>query len=98
MKDRFISCQPGLSGTRKWNHKGRALEVKNFSSCIKNCGQSASNERYESKNNYQLDLVFDREDNVITVCEMISTFGAEKSVINHGYFDRILTLEYLFKF
>ena len=80
---------------------------------------------------YQIDLVFDRSDNVMTICEikyykklvdasviadverkisllpkhgkktiqriLITTEGAAKALLDRNYFDRVITLEEIFK-
>ncbi len=85
----------------------------------------------EENPGFQIDLIFDRDDSVITVCEikysknlvktkvieefekklellpnpkqkvihkvLICSNGAEKTLINQGYFDRIITLDDLLK-
>jgi len=108
-----------------------------FSGVAYHSGPFFNRETSAQKSGFQLDLVFERQDRVITLCEikylnrpvdktiirefeqklalfnlfiqnakktsytlqkvLISAQGADESVINSGYFDRILVLEDLFK-
>ncbi len=84
----------------------------------------------QAEQGFQIDLLFDRQDRVVTLCEikytraavgkkviadiekkiayfpnpknrviekvLISAQGADNTIVNSGYFDRIITLEELF--
>lgn len=106
-------------------------QILEFSSVRYRTGAFFNRATIESNPGYQIDQVFDRDDQVIVLCEikylnrkvplkviqdfekklelfgdtdkktiqkvLITAFGAEQSVINRGYFDRIITLRDFFK-
>ncbi len=111
-------------------HHHLIAKILEFSSVRYRAGSFFNRASMHSDPGYQLDLVFDRDDNVLVLCEikylkqkvplkviydfekklelfgetknktiqkvLITTFGAEPSVIRRGYFDRIITLQDFF--
>ena len=104
--------------------------VLGFAAVVYKAGAFFNRATNKVDSGYQIDLVFDRADNVYTICELkyvqakvnlkiiaefekklalfpnpkqktiqkvlITTEGAEQSLINRGYFDRIITLADIF--
>src|SRR3990167_2350843 len=113
------------------NHHHVIARLLGFGAVRYRSGAYFSKRTNENDPGYQLDLVFDRNDHVCTVCEIkysptpvttsviaefdkkinlftkpkhatlhkvfITVSGADQSVINKNYFDRIITIEDLFK-
>lgn len=105
-------------------------DILRFSGVHYQSGTYFSRKTSKELPNFQIDLLFERDDNVITICEvrytknpmgssvigeferklanfpnpknktlhkvLISSNGAERSVVNQGYFDKIITLDDLF--
>jgi AAA+ ATPase superfamily predicted ATPase len=113
---------------RRYHHS--IAKQLGFSAVRYRSGSYFSRSTAKGEPGFQIDLLFDRDDNVVTVCEikylrskvpskiihdtdkklallpnnkkkrlekvLICTYGAEKSLLHSGFFDRILTLEDLF--